>query len=154
MRLSAATLLLLECVLLTSISLNAQEDLGLDVDGHLRMAGSRPAQYSQGSLQSSTAAYVGLGTAAEATLGDAEQVANVLMADDASTAAALMVRTAAAFGGRSDVHAHNASLYCEALCSNAAASHFMHAFPTPLFHYGALQRLHCVDSLANQQCMW
>jgi hypothetical protein len=96
MGLSAATLLLLGCFTI-AIAANAQLDSAQDLDDtHLRLSGSRQAQYSQGTLQGSTAAYVGLGTAAEAALGDAEQVASVLLADDASIAGGLMVRAAAA----------------------------------------------------------
>lgn len=103
MRLSAAAGLVLGCLLLVAVPLLAQLDAVYaqpdaaytqpqqPQDGHLRLAGVRPAQLGSG-LQGQTATYVGLGAAAEAALGDAEQVAEALLAADDATTATRKVR--------------------------------------------------------------
>lgn len=73
------SLLLIGCFVAAAIPLHAQ------LDAHLRLSGAiRPSQYAQGSAAS---AYVGLGTAAESALVDAEQAAEALMNVDGSDAA-------------------------------------------------------------------
>lgn len=73
------SLLLIGCLVAAVIPLHAQ------LDAHLRLSGAiRPSQYAQGSAAS---AYVGLGTAAESALVDAEQAAEALTNVDGSDAA-------------------------------------------------------------------
>lgn len=83
MRVSAAALLLLGCLIAATVPLYAQ------MDAHLRLSGAWPSQYPGYAAGVAAGAYVGLGTAAEAALGDAEQVAEALLnAEAVDTAAA------------------------------------------------------------------
>jgi hypothetical protein len=104
MRLSAASGLVLGSLLLVAaVPLLAQLDAAYPQpdaaytqpqqaeDAHLRLSGVRSAQLGQG-LQGQAATYLGLGTAAEAALGDAEQVAEALLAADDATTATRKVR--------------------------------------------------------------
>lgn len=60
-------------------------------DSNLRLSAARQARMSPQDIQGSTIAFVGLGATAEQALGDAEHVAEVLLAADGAAIAAQKV---------------------------------------------------------------